>query len=102
MTDMHLEALKTASARVDYHADCSTSATRKAQIYQGFQPSSRQNPISSNFPSRGKINDHERVLSREGSFRSSLDRHAVQLPRHARFRLSFPERAVRDDRAGDR
>jgi ferredoxin--NADP+ reductase len=48
------------------------------------------------------IETHERVLSREGSVRPSLDRHAVQLPRHPRHRLPFPERPVRDDRPRSR
>src|SRR5258708_29807295 len=46
----------------------------------------------------GKTKTHERVLSRESSFRPALDRYAFQLHRHPRFRLPIPERAVRDDR----
>src|SRR5262249_3119595 len=77
-------------------------AAKTADLSGLFATSTRHDPISSNVPSQGKINDHERVLPRESSCCSPLDRHAVQLSRHARFRFSIPERAVRDDRARGR
>src|SRR5450755_3894924 len=42
----------------------------------------------------GSKRNHERVLSREGSCRPALDRHAVQLQGHARCRFQIGNAAV--------
>ena len=84
---------------VDYWSQWRRSHTRNPPPWQWCPPAFRAGQrFCPKTAIIRNIENHERVLPREGSFRPALDRHAVQLPRHARYRLPLPERPVRDDR----
>src|SRR3954447_20528381 len=98
---LHFRRPSCASAKLDYF---SISITSEAEFLN------RSNDFSlcgmgmkcSVRPALRRTKAHERIPSRESSFRPALDRFAFQFHRHPQFRLSLPERPVRHDRARGR